>query len=99
MINNGTMRKRRDADAEMLRNARILVLTGKLDVDTYERAVADAERSAQEYEAAKSFPGGSWTPAQPPRQLRLPPVRASLSEQDDEEDLLQDFKDHLDSLE
>lgn len=109
MINFSNVRQRRDSDAQILRNAKILVLAGKMDVDTYERAVADAERSAQEYAAFKAvMPRHAPVhqgvpPALPlPRQLRQPRVRASLSghrdepnEQDDPEELLQDFKDHL----
>ena len=43
-------------------------MTGKLDADAYQRAVADAERSAQEYEAARTIaPLGRAQPRVPPR--------------------------------
>jgi len=97
MINFSKMRQRRDNEAQMLRNAKILVLDGKMDHHSYERAVADAERSAHAYEAARRVPL-----LRRPRLLR---IRASVSslpaqagEQDDQDELLQDFKDHLDRI-
>jgi hypothetical protein len=106
MINFSKMRQKRDNEAQLLRNAKVLVLAGKLDADTYERAVADAKRAAQQYEAAKRVriarvPMGGLFAEQPPRrQLR---ARASMSgletsqpgKQDDPEQVLQDFKGHL----
>ena len=38
-----------------LRKAKALLLAGNLDLAAYERAAADAEALAQEYEAAKAF--------------------------------------------
>jgi hypothetical protein len=100
---NRPMRQRRDGEAQLLRNAKALVLAGKLDRDTYGRAAVDAGRAAQEYDAAKTAVGRR--PARmgvPTATPRLSRILASLSsplaqpdKQDDQEDLLQDFKDHL----
>jgi hypothetical protein len=107
MINLSKRRQWRDVEAQSLRTAKVMVLTGKMDPDTYERAVEAAERSSQEYEAAKTFTAKDqariphlWNVVpQLLRRHRLPRVRASLSslpDQPGEEDqLLQDFKDHL----
>jgi hypothetical protein len=49
------LRAQRDSAAESLRKAKVLLLAGKLDVESYERAVAAAKALAQEYEAAKTI--------------------------------------------
>jgi hypothetical protein len=59
MVNFRKSPQRRDneaAEAQLLRNAKLLVLEGKMDLDTYERAVADAE-SARARASAYSLPG------------------------------------------
>merc|ERR1719247_2789905 len=52
-LNN--LEKQRDGAVESLRKAKALLLAGNLDLAAYERAAADAETLAQEYEAAKAF--------------------------------------------
>lgn len=102
MLDFSKKRARRDSDAQLLQNAKVMVLTGKLDADTYERAVADAERSRREFEATRTLSGiFVSSPVQP----RQPQVRASLSprsnqrgEQDGQDELLQDFKDHYSKM-
>jgi hypothetical protein len=51
----GSLREQRDTAAETLRKARVLLLAGKLDLESYERAAAVAEAAAQEYESAKTI--------------------------------------------
>jgi hypothetical protein len=104
MLDFGKKRERREGDAQLLQNAKVMVLTGKMDADTYERAVADAERSAREYEYAKTL-RGTFVPSVASRYVRQPGVRASLSSgnvkpsgQDGQEELLQDFKDHCSKM-
>jgi hypothetical protein len=48
-------KKRRDDAAENARKAKIALITGNLDLETYERTATAAEASAQEYEAAKNI--------------------------------------------
>jgi hypothetical protein len=48
-------RERRDSAEENLRAAKVALLAGNLDVETYERAVTAAAASVQEYEAAKNI--------------------------------------------
>jgi hypothetical protein len=50
-----SMKKRRDIAAENLRQAKIALLAGNLDLEAYERSATAAEASAQEYEAAKNI--------------------------------------------
>jgi hypothetical protein len=49
------MRERRDSAAGNLREAKIALLTGSLDLESYERAATAAAASAQEYEVAKTI--------------------------------------------
>jgi len=85
MLDFSKKRERRDAEAQNLAKARVQVLTGKLDADAYQRAVADAERSAQEYEAARTIaPLGRAQPRVPPR-FRAASLSGRPAEQDDEE--------------
>jgi hypothetical protein len=50
-----SMKKRRDEAAENLRKAKIALLAGNLDLESYEASATAAEASAQEYEAAQNF--------------------------------------------
>jgi hypothetical protein len=50
-----SLRTQRDSAAESLRKAKVLLLAGTLDLESYERAAAAAKTSAQEYEAAKTI--------------------------------------------
>jgi hypothetical protein len=49
------MREQRDTAAGNFRKAKVSLLAGNLDVGSYERAAADAEASAEKYEAAKTL--------------------------------------------
>jgi hypothetical protein len=55
MSSLGGLREQRDTAAETLRKARVLMLAGKLDLESYERAVSAAEAATQEYESAKTI--------------------------------------------
>jgi len=48
-------RERRDRAEENLRAAKVALLTGKLDVESYEQAATAAAAAGQEYEAAKTI--------------------------------------------
>jgi hypothetical protein len=108
MVNSASKRQqRRNSEDQILQNAKVLVLAGKMDPDRYQRAVANAEEA--KYVAAKKAAAVEKARVQRraptafdlPRLPRLPRVRASLSnlaKQDDQEQLLQDFKDHLHTI-
>jgi hypothetical protein len=73
-----SMKKRRDSAAESLRKAKIALLAGNLDLESYERTATVAEASAQEYEAAKNIiPLGQaqvqiedWSASPVPREMK-----------------------------
>lgn len=50
-----SLRAQRDSAAETLRQAKVLLLAGNLDLESYERAAAAAKTLGQEYEAAKTI--------------------------------------------
>lgn len=54
MLSLSRIREERDSAAESRRKAQVLLLTGQLDLESYERATAVAETLEQEYEAAKN---------------------------------------------
>lgn len=48
-------KKRRDEAAESFRKAKVALLAGNLDLESYEASARAAEASAQDYEAAQNF--------------------------------------------